>query len=347
MNDLKTLSSSVNMTEEELERFYNIIYQRKKKEFPNISDQELQESSLKELESRLRKRRVGLGNVEEFEGILFSKEALRDYTKKIREVAEQKWREDPAKAIAEGYCDQDGTPKDYRVTFKRTGNKNPNYGRRLTGPEYNRVYRGIDTKTGKTFNLSLDGEDALKDIPLMTIIKFKANNKTKPDSPYLSLSAPLGGFNYEVVQELDSEKIKMLMESLIPQERKIKYSDIPFWYQANNSKVGEFFVTEAQVVSISPRPSAKGNLTIELDDFTSDEATPVLRGFVPADMVKFGVSSIVYVVGTAMELDTPDGNKELVLNISGLFPKDAVLPPQSVDKFDPSTSLEGEEGDGW
>jgi len=258
-----------------------------------------------------------------FTGYIIGSSEPFDVFRNARRDALLMWQTDRKRAIAEGWCDEEGRPLDRRKVFS-SGRENPNYGKPLPENAYIRNVIGVTEHDGEVrkFRLTLNEDLALQDIPHGVPVRFRANiARQQTDANWLQLMPSTKTIFRETDEELPS--LVEILQSQIFDDIRVELADIPEFVNAHRDNPQRVCLVEAEVIHIADEPNeTTGNLMIVLDDMSLDFDDPGVVAWVPEhlqDLITFGPGSVVYVIGQP-QVTTWNDQERAMINTWGIFP---------------------------
>lgn len=268
------------------------------------------------------------------DAIVFGVSGLIDSTAKYRDAAIQLFREDPKRAIKDGYTTEKGVPIDTRKTFD-SGASNPFFGKPFREHNYIQLIAGIaqlqqdDAKLGPLpFVATMDrnSPDA-KAPPLFHRVKFSFTSYQDDPAIFeaergaekavgLRIRIPRGG-TFEVVGPVDP----MVSVSKYAPEMVVSLEGLDDWAnKAGPARDRRLVAVEGDVVRMDLMPAAGNNRRISIDnghDIKGYGTTVWVPDTVPID---FAEDSKVVAFGNA-RAGNPESSFGASLNAMGVWPK--------------------------
>jgi len=244
------------------------------------------------------KQQLRMPRAKQFDGIFLGYGIKMDVFAARREQALQIWKQDPKRAIDEGWCDAEGTPIFTMPSGSVIKIDKPVYLRQSVG--VCRLSSGGDLKLFVMVH-RLDQADKLP--PLGKPVRFLANLVSDTPTRY-----ELNTTRITQYADVDMPEFPKVDESTIcdllskaPDELKATCAELPDWHTKHANDPRRIVILEADVIFIRREPTAFGNYIMVVEDETiMDLAGEGITVWLHEDLMKyidFGAGSRVYVVG--------------------------------------------------
>ena len=257
-----------------------------------------------------------------YKALVFGFSTVRDLNARLRREALDLFKEDPDKAIMEGYVMlEDGKPVVLDTRRELGGRPNPRFGRPLR-PVYARTVVGLcQPYTGgpvKLFNL-LDRHAHEQELALGKTYLFRANLRREESQRRIFTSSVVTQFQ-EIEPFLDQDVVTLLQNA--PAEFKCSPIDLEEWHSKYGSDPYRVVIVEGDVLLSRDQPTETGNKIMSVGDVMEDMDFPGVTVFVPPHCDVFPTGSRVIVVGmTTLGRDIFTGERtRIILNAYGVYP---------------------------
>jgi len=334
LEELKKDLEKLGIEEKEIDSIYSLLLEEEKKLHPDLSEEDQEKNAVRLL--RIRFRRQLRSPAVPFEGIVLGATGIINTTMKRQQQARDYYKENPQKAVDEGFTDEDGNPLDNLKVFS-TGRANPNYGRPLKDRFLRNVF-GVAIHMGKEerprpFFLTLNDEQTKMDVPINKPVKFRAIDRTPDGSNKLILNGSTVTKFEKIEKKLPDAK--EIIEKILS-NYKVELANLREAHEEKKEDPLRIIITEGDVVSVE-LSSSSINSRVILDDESIpliDENGKVKRGttcWVPAHIpINFSERSRVLVIGQTGEgafydeeerrFVTRPGKGEIQINVLGIIP---------------------------
>jgi len=341
------MATKMGKDKEGLKNLFNIFKNKYKARYSGKTEDEYDNMTINELSVRVKPlKNYNTGKV--FSIIVIGQDfRIRDWLSSARADAQDK-AENPANAISGGWILPDGTLLDRRKGKATTGKpigchicipliegekyeelaklkaegKLKEQGCNCASPQIHRNLHTIIIDQDHNMQLqTVDLQDKLDTIDGTTSpIYYEFKNNTLYSAMLTGTFKMYETKDIKVMEEnIPLSKIKTLLAGITT-----PYKELINWMNESTNKY-KFFVTETNVASISPTPTANASRAIQFDDYEEIENMDIqtLMGYIDEeDVQKFRVGGRVLLIGS-LYMGERDGVEEVRLNIHGLEPLDS------------------------
>lgn len=284
MTELAKIAKEHSIPKDEVTVTYNGFIE---KETERGTPKKLQKQrALRRTELFYKKGAIG-GPTESIELIILGSKEAMDSSGKDKATAAEIWEENPNKAIAEGWCDDDGVPLDRMANFPSGGGKNNNYGKPLQ-TRMMRVIVGLKEESGKIITFIVNGKQATNmEIPIFRRVTINGKKKTETQ------------FNGTKSTKILCDETEMManLEDIISKKAAAfvtPIDQIDEWVTTHGKK--DILITIGDVLTIDMEPNAGGSRSVFLDNGTDYGQRLFVPGHVP---IYFGEQSKIILFGSA------------------------------------------------
>lgn len=282
-NELAKIAKEHSISDEEITATYGDFVSKEKER--GLKDKDAKARALRRTQLFYKKTSVG-GPTESIELLILGSKEPMDSSAKVREKAMDVWKENPKKAIAEGYCNNDGVPLDRMAEFPG-GGKNSNYGKPLK-VRFMRVVTGLSEAEKRLVTFIMNGKQAT-DMEIPLFCKTVLNGKRKENDSFGSTkSTRVLCEDTTYIENLEDILTKVMKKEISAVEA------IDEWVLDHGNK--DILITVADVLTIDMEPNSTGSRTVILDNGTDFGQ----RVFVPEHVpIYFGEQSRIILIGGA------------------------------------------------
>ena len=336
MNDksktiLQDWSKKMAQPVEELTKEFNKYFDANKAGHPDIADEELERLSLSALQ--IDYKRQFLSKAETFVGIVIGVGDKRDFSKKQRETALAKYKENPEQAAEDGYVDETGQPLYTSGLESKIGKPIPPEGDWSRGMFM--ICANVNDKKIKLAKIGL--KDKLLDLSFNMFKQaytFRANvNKNSSDDMLILNQASVTSF-----KELDD---KGFVDAAITtlKTKTISLNKLSAWHDKNQTNFDRLVITKGIVsnVFVSQKEGVSSNISIDDLDYglmNNNEIIPPItcwlsKGIEP-EVVE---NSEVYVIGAT----SITKEQQIMMNAYGIYSVFDFVKPEKINSEDLNT----------
>jgi len=315
------------MKKEEFEALYKESVEEIKKR--DIPESEIETTAVKRARALLKKQLKS--RAEFFEGIIIGKDRITDFgAQKLYDEARRLWKEDPEKAVQDGYVNEDGEPLYLEPDWKK--------GKKIIldeakGRTVFLLAKHTDDTDYKLAFLNLRHDKINIETPMFCKVEFRANKSQKStDNLYILNQANVTEF--KVIDDKRVDFITLAKKYL--KNYLVNLADLREWYEKHKDDRNRIAIIKGNVSSISITAEGVSN-KMELDDAElAIDADPdkieTVTCWVPEDLeFDFSEGTIDLVV-----IGRPDYNTErdeIVINVFGMYASDEWLIKEKPQKI--------------
>lgn len=245
----------------------------------------------------------------------------RNLSERDYEDKKNAFMEDPVKAVAEGDCDDQGTPLDTRPTYPNTDIENPQYGKPLR-PFYQAVDVGLarrpEDDNPKFFTLRRRNRIAKTPPPIKSAVVARVNIRTEDEKHISATSSNLTRFESAQMPEIEGMTVADILQAG-PDEYMCNPLDLLDYIDADPD--ADTVILEGDVIS-DPMETSTGNIMFSMGDIARDMDFNGVTVFAPMEgnehVLNHGAGSRYIVIGYPREGEDREGNPQGTLNANAI-----------------------------